>query len=156
MNPIQLAGLIKRIYSSLDITKFDDRLKLQKSIYLLQESGLNLGYNFRLYLRGPYCLQLARDSFDMPKIDEVATLKFEDVDAESKFKELNNFISDIKDAAEKMEVIASLHLFHKLFPDKKDGEIIQLVQEKNASNANKKEMIISLLSKLKQSKVIKW
>ena len=42
---------------------FDDRLIIQKAIYLAQAGGISRGYFFRWYLRGPYCSELARDVF---------------------------------------------------------------------------------------------
>jgi len=45
------------------IDTFDDRLVLQKAIYLAQAAGLSLGYHYRWYLRGPYCPAVAEDGF---------------------------------------------------------------------------------------------
>lgn len=49
----------------LGLTRFDDRLSLQKSVYLLGELGLHLGYRFTWYLRGPYSPELTRDAFEV-------------------------------------------------------------------------------------------
>ena len=45
------------------VDSFDDRLVLQKATYLAQAAGLNLGYYYRWYLRGPYCPKVAEDGF---------------------------------------------------------------------------------------------
>ena len=45
------------------VQSFDDRLILQKAIYLAQAAGVNLGYYYRWYLRGPYCPAVAEDGF---------------------------------------------------------------------------------------------
>jgi hypothetical protein len=45
------------------LSSFDQRLTVQKAIYLVQESGLDLGYFFQWYIRGPYCSSVARDLF---------------------------------------------------------------------------------------------
>jgi hypothetical protein len=42
---------------------FADRLILQKAIYLAQVAGVQLGYHFHWYLRGPYSPGLTRDAF---------------------------------------------------------------------------------------------
>lgn len=42
---------------------FEDRLILQKAIYLAQAAGVRLGYYFRWYLRGPYCPALTADAY---------------------------------------------------------------------------------------------
>ena len=45
------------------LDSFSDRLVLQKSLYLSQVAGVQLGYNFNWYLRGPYSPALTRDAF---------------------------------------------------------------------------------------------
>lgn len=45
------------------LTSFDDRLILQKAVSIVQEAGIELGYHFRWYLRGPYSPSLTRDAF---------------------------------------------------------------------------------------------
>jgi uncharacterized protein YwgA len=47
----------------LKMDSFEGRLILQKAIYLIQEAGVDLGYYFSWYLRGPYCSALASDGF---------------------------------------------------------------------------------------------
>jgi uncharacterized protein YwgA len=45
------------------LDSFSDRLILQKTIYLAQAAGVDLGYYYRWYLRGPYCPDVADDFF---------------------------------------------------------------------------------------------
>ena len=52
---------------------FDDRLKFQKRIYLLQELfGVPFGYSFGWYIRGPYSSELAHDGFRNESISQLA------------------------------------------------------------------------------------
>lgn len=44
---------------------FENRLVLQKAVYLAEAAGVALGYHFRWYLRGPYCPLLASDGFSV-------------------------------------------------------------------------------------------
>lgn len=46
-------------------TNFDNRLIYQKMIYLLQSSGVSLGYGFTWYVRGPYSTGLTQALFDI-------------------------------------------------------------------------------------------
>ena len=46
-----------------ELTTFRDRLRLQKLVYIVQMAGLDLGYRYNWYLRGPYCPGLTRDAF---------------------------------------------------------------------------------------------
>ena len=43
------------------VDEFVDRLILQKTVYLAQAAGVNLGYHYCWYLYGPYCRALAAD-----------------------------------------------------------------------------------------------
>ena len=45
------------------IDSLDDRIRLQKAVYLSQEAGVQLGYRFSWYVRGPYSPALARDYY---------------------------------------------------------------------------------------------
>src|SRR5947207_10603765 len=47
----------------LRLDNFPDRLVLQKAIYLAQAAGVQLGYQFHWYLKGPYSPGLTRDAF---------------------------------------------------------------------------------------------
>lgn len=156
MNPTQLAGLIKRAYPNFDMTNFDDRLKLQKFVYLIQSCGLNLGYDFKLYLHGPYATQLARDGFDMPNFSNCNCLKFEDSKSEKILIDLLDFLKNKKDDTDNMEILASLHFFHDLFPSKSEKELIEMVKEKNSKFLEKDKDILNMLIEFKKFKIIKW
>lgn len=41
---------------------FEDKLEVQKIAYIGQEFGINLGYPFEWYLRGPYCKAVSKDA----------------------------------------------------------------------------------------------
>lgn len=60
---IGLKLALSALQQELDLTGFDPRLVLQKSIYLAQAAGVDLGYTFTWYLRGPYSPALTRDAF---------------------------------------------------------------------------------------------
>ena len=48
-----------------DIDTLDDRKLIQKAVYLGQLSGVDLGYRFGWYIRGPYSTSLTRDYFSL-------------------------------------------------------------------------------------------
>lgn len=54
----------------VDMSEFDKRLVLQKTVYLLQEAGVHLGYPYRWYLRGPYSPALADDLFMFASLED--------------------------------------------------------------------------------------
>jgi hypothetical protein len=61
----QIAVLLalKELGIDLSVDTFDQRLIVQKAIYLTQAAGLDLGYYYGWYLRGPYCSAVAKDIF---------------------------------------------------------------------------------------------
>jgi len=46
-----------------NIDNFNHRLKLQKYVFIARKFGLDLGYKYNLYLRGPYSPLLAEDYY---------------------------------------------------------------------------------------------
>ena len=48
-----------------DYYDFDNRMQMQKAVYLLQDLGVPVGdYGFRWYRHGPYCQELLDDMYD--------------------------------------------------------------------------------------------
>lgn len=66
MNRRQVSGLLvlKELGIEPQMESFADRLSVQKSIYLAQAGGIDLGHYFNWYLRGPYSPSLTQDVFD--------------------------------------------------------------------------------------------
>lgn len=56
---------------SIDMDNFDNRLKYQKLIYLVQNSGLSLGYGYNWYVRGPYSPSLTQDLFEINRNNQI-------------------------------------------------------------------------------------
>jgi len=97
MNRRQIA--LKLVLDSLGIqlsmSSFDERLALQKTIYLAQQMGVPLGYQFSWYLRGPYSRELTSDAFatigtEAPEGWDIST------GVEAKLEKLRPFISSVK------------------------------------------------------------
>jgi len=107
---------LKRIGIECTLDKFLYRLILQKSLYLVQEAGIQLGYYYNWYLYGPYCSNLAKDLF---AIDDEIRISKEDESDKWKLDEpstniLNRIkplfdIDDKSQLAKKLELFASLH-----------------------------------------------
>lgn len=47
----------------LDMDSFEDRIRLQKLIYIIQQAGIGLDYSFGWHIRGPYSPGLADDGY---------------------------------------------------------------------------------------------
>ncbi|KGD19553.1 hypothetical protein DP42_4659 [Burkholderia pseudomallei] len=68
---------------SLAVDSLEDRMRLQKAVYLMQAAGANLGYRYSWYLRGPYSTALTQDYFAIAEaigegdLDDTRSLKAE-------------------------------------------------------------------------------
>lgn len=58
---IVLKLFLDQLGVSNEIGTLDDRKRVQKSVYLGQLSGVDLGYRFGWYSMGPYCPDLSND-----------------------------------------------------------------------------------------------
>lgn len=59
---------LKTLDYPLSLETFDNRMAIQKVIYLCQAAGVHLGYRYNWYLRGPYSPDLTRDAFALRSI----------------------------------------------------------------------------------------
>ena len=95
--------------------EFDDRLRLQKFIYLLQAHGIYLGYDYSWYLRGPYCTALAtagfmlKDFYDMLPEKRDKYEGFTNSVVQDRFEKFVKFIGKREADTNFLEVAASLH-----------------------------------------------
>ena len=101
---------------SLEIGEFSSRKILQKKFYLLQLTGIDLGYRYNWYLYGPYCPALTSDTFslrDEIKYDD----EFKDYELNSQTKSNLDLLDTIvkrpnipvTNEPEWLELLASLH-----------------------------------------------
>ena len=101
------------------ISNFEDRLILQKAVYLAQAGGLHLGYYYHWYLHGPYCPSLTRDEYAIDyelrqDVDESKGWKLDDESGE-RLRELRKLIPEGQggEVRRKLELLASVHFLVK-------------------------------------------
>ncbi len=94
---------------------FAERLVVQKSIYLAQAAGVNMGYSFRWYLRGPYLPELTSDVFSIASelksgFDESAGWALDEA-ALSALGRVQGLMpgGDLPARARQLELLASVH-----------------------------------------------
>ncbi len=114
MKPELLIGLVKRFYPDFNMRDFENRLKLQKIIYILQDRGLNLGYTFDYYLYGPYSTDLTRSAFQVKDFGSVRIPHFTDPDKEQKFKEILSQLNPYKNDVKWLECASSILLLSNM------------------------------------------
>lgn len=62
---IALKLTIEAIGEDSSIASVEDRLRLQKAVYLSQEMGIPLGYSYSWYVKGPYSPPLTQDYYNL-------------------------------------------------------------------------------------------
>jgi len=97
------------------IKTFEDRLIMQKAVYLAQTAGVNLGYYYHWYLHGPYSPSLTRDEFAIAMdisagMDEAERWKLDD-QSSKRLEEIRDIFAetDRSRLAKKLELLASVH-----------------------------------------------
>lgn len=123
---------------SLEIGEFSSRKILQKKIYLLQLTGIDLGYRYNWYLYGPYCPALTSDTFSLR--DEIKyDQEFDDYQLNSKTMDRLGILAKIiylpdnptTNEPEWLELLASLHyLKHIAYWPSKNNPQFEEVFEK--------------------------
>lgn len=97
------------------INTFEDRLILQKAVYLAQAAGVNLGYYYHWYLYGPYSPSLTRDEYTIytdisAGLDESEGWNLDD-ESTDRLKKLQDLIPKGEKAhvRRELELLASVH-----------------------------------------------
>lgn len=111
--------------------EFKDRLKLQKSIYLLQSFGIYLGYDFSWYVHGPYCPSLTTNGFALEsiynEIPKEPNTKFKISTKQKLFLKFQKLMKD--KTIDELEILASLH-YQKILRKRDDKEAKETVEKK--------------------------
>ncbi len=152
MNPVILGKVLKNFYNSFDMNDFDDRLKLQKIVYLMKSKNLNLGYIFNLYLYGPYSPELTKDGFQISQVCEygnIGKIGFEDEGLDSQFLDFIQKIEEKKEDLEWLEVVSS-YLFIKNNLSLSDEEIFDRIKNKRESMSISEEKINAIIEEAKE------
>ena len=63
-------AIFRYLDTALSVETLEQRLIMQKVIYLAQRAGVDLGYRFRWYVHGPYCPLLADDYYAVASVQE--------------------------------------------------------------------------------------
>jgi uncharacterized protein YwgA len=99
------------------IGSFQDRLIMQKAVYLAQAAGVNLGYYYHWYLYGPYSPSLTRDEFAVGAdiasgLDESEGWKLDEKSLQRLQRMRGLFVEAKRNRnrlAKKLELLASAH-----------------------------------------------
>jgi uncharacterized protein YwgA len=114
---IALKLFLEVLSISSDINTVDERKKIQKSIYLGQIAGVDLGYRFGWYLKGPYSPELTKDYYDLDEALIEGDIEYKKKDLNSQLKEKLQAIQPIISPPDDLplsqedwlELLASVH-----------------------------------------------
>ncbi len=100
----------KLMDEELTLDEYDNRLKLQKAVFLLQEAGLPFNYYFSWYIKGPYSATLTKDVYEFMEskaaaVDEKPELTKTEEDLAAKMRK--TFVNELKDT-NTLELLGSL------------------------------------------------
>jgi len=119
---------------------FEDRVKLQKYVRIAESCGLNLGYKFNLYLRGPYSPDLANDYYELSlPVSDSVRFDYDDFNAE-------RFLKIVKDRDLLwLEIASTILSVEENNPQISEDRLIAMVAEIKGVEKSKVEKILSEL-----------
>lgn len=128
---VELGYILRHIPGyEFSVDEFDDRIRFQKTVYLLQAFGINRGYDFSWYLREPYCTLAAHDGYDLRDVYysiPTGSRVFKNSKANKKFDRFCKFVRD--KSTSYLEIAASLH-YRKISEDWDEARIKTAVESK--------------------------
>ncbi len=139
----KLAKIVNSLRRKVDfdfkVNYFNNRLKLQKYVFLLRRYGIDLGYSYNYYIRGPYSPELADDYYNLPNIEEEIELP-------------EDFLKLIKNKSERwLELASSLVMVFEKYPGISEEDAIRIVAGSKLENPKK---LREILRELKEHKAI--
>ena len=139
-------------FANIEINNFSARKILQKKIYLFQLTGVDLGYRYNWYLRGPYCPALADNTFSLKEEIEYDN-EYEKYELNSETIEKFDILENVEKLPinpqtvehEWLELVASLHyLKHIAYWGRKDNpdfpEVFQKLVESKPHFEDKRHL----------------
>ena len=131
------------IFQALEVEKdtFDERLLSQKKIFLLENLGVEIGYSYNWYIRGPYSPDLTSYIFanlDMLREQDLSKYSLsENVKANKK--------PDSLDTSSWYELLASIFYIRKMWKKNKDDAFPTLIKYKPKYTKDQFDAAVSLL-----------
>lgn len=122
--------------TNMTLDDFDNRLRLQKLTFILKRMGLNLGYSFNWYHRGPYSPSLTQQLFSTRDDDRLVIDAPVLSEGDSRYvRMVQEFLGDEIDNASRLELIASTWFFirHSGYSSDEREKIIDEVYSRKSS-----------------------
>jgi len=118
VNSKSVLSMVTRRFK-LKRSAIEERMQLQKIVYLLQAAGIHLGYGFGWNKYGPYSQDLANDAYAVLSVepDEYEATKtwvFK-TSTEKKLKSFEKFLSDFQQNYKMLELVASVDFMNHVW-----------------------------------------
>ena len=121
--------------TSVSLEEFDDRLQLQKLVFLARKIGYPIGYSFSWYARGPYSPSLTRMLFSANEQGQLFQTDPELTGEEaSVVRRLREFLGSDVDDPRKLELLASVWYYMRkrtYSSEEKTALIVTILQRKS-------------------------
>ncbi len=152
MGNVETLGAVFNKVGNFSLDTFNDRLIVQKTVYLMQAFDLNIGYHFSWYLRGPYSSGLASDAFELQSKPELLSLqlKFPNNEVEERFNRFLEFMKDKKNDPHVLEILASVHYLKQQNPRMSNEEALKKLHETESKKNIKIEDVNAAIEELKR------
>lgn len=149
-----LKEIYRKVYDeSFDYSNLDNRIKLQKAVYFLENMGIHVGdYSFSWNKYGPYSLGLDSDA-QKCNLQTEKEIIFSDI-AENGFERIKEFIKQqiSYECVQWLECIASLHYLKNVLRYDEKDLLAQLRKRKPyLSNKEANEKALSIMKEIKVS-----
>lgn len=105
------------------MSSFENRIKLQKLIYILQSEGIDFGYEFTWYIRGPYSSLLADDGYAFSKNKDEIDMEYQPTTAERDILRRISRATGIIQDSNNAELVASYLYLQRRYPDNTSEEL---------------------------------
>ena len=131
--PVDAKGILYMVAENefgLKRDTIENRLKLQKTIYLLEAYGMQLGYGFSWYKYGPYSQDLVRDAYtvlrsEKKKYDKATSSWCFSETTRKKIDQFKQICKDFLGDLRQLELVASVDfVFNTWYSDEADTEKI--------------------------------
>lgn len=145
----EVVAFLKALGFSEELSTFKGRLRIQKSVYLLREFGIDLGFRHNWYVHGPYSPGLTRVLFNQPT-SKAAARQLTAKELQT-VNEMRNFLGEDLYSAEALELVVSLlYLIRYGPPDFDTKQKIVAFLDKAKPHFNR-EQIEATWSKIERS-----
>jgi uncharacterized protein YwgA len=108
----KLAACLEMFGISPRLETFTERKLLQKLVYLIQESGVDLKFCYNWYLHGPYSPGLTRILFERDRSSSLPRVELSAPDID-RINRLKSFLGEDVRSSDRLELIVSIHYLLK-------------------------------------------